>query len=351
MNMLAATTRAQSKIRRSNQGNVFRRLLTARAVASARGRSAEQEAARLWPNDLMTMEVVERAATTPAMTSVTGWAAELVQRYVADALEVLSAASAGAELLRLGLVVAFDRPGVVMVPGFVTDANAAGFVAEGDPIPVHQFGLTPAQLDAHKIASISVLTREMIESSNAEALVGDALVRSAGLALDAVLFDTNPATAARPAGLRNGIATLPASNNADLTGAFYEDLAALLGAVSAVGGNGPFVLIASPARATLLYLRFIKEPANLVVLGSTAAGNLMIVVAPTALAAALGTDPLIETANAGTLHMDTAPVAVGTAGAHRSMFQTDSIAVKLRWPLSWALRDPRGVAWTTPTWK
>lgn len=355
MNMLAASTRAQSnaqsKMRRSNQGNVFRRLLTARAVASARGRSPEQEAARLWPNDLMTMEVVERAASAPAMTSVAGWAAELVQRYVADALEVMSAASAGAALLRLGLVLAFDRAGFLMVPGFVSDASAASFVAEGDPIPVHPFGLTPAQLDPHKIASIAVLTREMIESSNAEALVGDALTRAAGLALDAVLFDTNAATAARPAGLRNGIATLTASNNADMGEAFFEDTAALIGAVSAVGGPGPFALIASPARATLLNLRFVFEAPNLVVLGSSAVGNLMIAISPAALAAALGIDPLVETANAGTLHMDTAPTAVGSAAPSRSLFQTDSIAVKLRWPISWALRDPRGVAWMTPIWK
>jgi hypothetical protein len=33
------------------------------------------------------------------------------------------------------------------------------------------------------------------------------------------------------------------------------------------------------------------------------------------------------------------------------LFQTDSIALKMRWPVTWALRDPRGVAWTTPNWK
>jgi hypothetical protein len=49
--------------------------------------------------------------------------------------------------------------------------------------------------------------------------------------------------------------------------------------------------------------------------------------------------------------MDTAPGDAGTMGPERSVWQTDSVAVKVRWPVSWALRDPRGVAWLTPAWK
>ena len=49
--------------------------------------------------------------------------------------------------------------------------------------------------------------------------------------------------------------------------------------------------------------------------------------------------------------MDTAPQPAGTMGPSRSLFQTDSLALKMRWPVSWALRDPRGFAWLTPAWK
>lgn len=28
-----------------------------------------------------------------------------------------------------------------------------------------------------------------------------------------------------------------------------------------------------------------------------------------------------------------------------STFQTDSVSLKLRWPVSWALRDARGISW------
>jgi hypothetical protein len=33
------------------------------------------------------------------------------------------------------------------------------------------------------------------------------------------------------------------------------------------------------------------------------------------------------------------------------MWQTATVALKMRWPVTWALRDPRGLAWLTPNWK
>jgi hypothetical protein len=62
-------------------------------------------------------------------------------------------------------------------------------------------------------------------------------------------------------------------------------------------------------------------------------------------------DPTVETSTGGTLVMeDTAPGAPGTMTT-RGLFQTDAIGVKMRWPVSWARRDNRGVAWLTPAWK
>jgi hypothetical protein len=338
------------------RGNTFRRSLTARVVGNVLRQLPSDVAARLWPSDNVTAEILERAASAPAMTTVTGWAAELVQTFVTDAISVMASASAGAQMLREGLVLAFDRAGVILIPGLVVDATSAGFVVEGAPIPVHNFNLTPAQMQPNLIASIAVLTREMIESSNAEALIGDALVRAAGLALDAALFDANAATAARPAGLRNGITALTPSAAPDITEAYFEDISALIGAASTVGGSGPFFLVGSAARAYVLNMRFIRggeTPAETqkTILGSSALGNDLMAVAPAALAAVIGLDPTIETSRASTLHMETVPQPVGTVSPHKSMWQTDSIAVKLRWPLSWTRRDPRGVAWMTPTWK
>jgi hypothetical protein len=334
------------------QGNCFVRMLTAKAISRLSGVSPQVVARWMWPSDKITNELLEqRAASAPAMTTVAGWAAELAQRRVYDAVEALGPASAGREVLRNSLVLSFDGAAQISVPGFVASGVNAGFVAEGDPIPVRQLADTAALLQAYKMASIAVLTREMMESSNAEALIGDALIRSAGIALDTVLFDSNPATAARPAGLRNGIAATTASANADFIEAFAEDITSLVNATSAVGGNGPYIIVASPGRAAAMALRFIEEAKNLIVLGSSAVGNDVVVIAVGALVAAIEPDPNIETATASTLHMDTAPQPIGSVGPEKSMYQTDSLALKVRWPMSWALRDPRGVAWLTPAWK
>lgn len=335
-------------------GNLFRRLLTARVVADVLKARPSEIAAFLWPQDKLTGQLLARAASAPAMTSVTGWAAELAQKVVRDAMQALGAASCGAAILGEGLVLAWDGAALISAPGFVADANMAGFVAEGNPIPVHQLTVGPAQLQPHKIASIAVLTREMIESSNAEVLVGDALIRAAALALDAALFDSTAETATRPAGLRQGVAATPASTATDPFEQFLADVMNLVNATSAVGGNGPYCLITSPGRAIQMLIRMVRDLDMIAVLGSNAVGNDMICCAAAALVSAFELVPEIETSNATTLHMNDVPAAIVNGGApaspQRSMFQTDSIAVKMRWQLSWARRDIRAVAWTTPSW-
>jgi len=333
-------------------GNTFVRLMVAKALAQwqtkfwQRRVFATEVAERMWPSDRITI----RATSAPAMTGVAGWAAELVQKVVADGVEALGAVSAAGEVLKQCLVLNWDGAGVISAPSFVASASNGGFVAEGNPIPVRQLASAPCQLLPYKLASIAVLTREMAESSNAEALISDALIRSAGLAADAALFDNAAASAARPAGLRNGIAATTASNNADMGEAFAEDFSSLINAVAAVGGNGPYCVVSGPGVAASMAVRFINNVGNLTVAASTAVGSDMIMIACPALVAALSPEPEVEAASAATLVMDTTPTAAGTM-QERGLFQTDSIAVKVRWPVSWALRDPRGVAWLTPSWK
>lgn len=332
-------------------GNIFVRMMTARAIGAAQKRDPVDVAVYRWPHDKLLAQLLARAAVAPAMTSVTGWAAELAQlKVVTDGLAALAAMSAGAILLKSGLVLTFDGAGVISVPGFVASAGNAGFVAEGAPIPVRRLNAVPATLVPHKLAAIGTLTREMMESSNAEQLIGDTLIRSAALALDAVLFDNVAADAARPAGLRNGIAALTPSNKPDTHDAFLEDIAGLMDAVSAVGGIGPYALVVSPGRFAGLAVNFIREITNLIMLGSANVGNDIIMIALPALVSA-GADPEIETAIASALHMDDAPLPMGTAAPAQSMFQTETLAIKMRWQLTWTLRDPRGVAWMTPSWK
>jgi Phage capsid family len=339
------------------EGNVFLRWIAAQVKAELTNTPIELIAARDWPNDHV-LEMVVRATSAPAQTTVAGWAAELARKRVADGVAGLEPMSAGAQLLSGGLVLAFDNYGSISVPGFVAAAANAGFVAEGAAIPVRQLTAVAATLLPYKLASIAALTQEMVNSSNAEALISDALMRSAGLALDQALFDSNPASASRPAGLRNGITALTASNNSTASEAALEDIAALFNGVGQVGGQGPYVLVTSPGRAMTLRARLSAyrgandELLTGLVLGTPAVGSDVLAVAQSALVSAFSPDPDLEASNASTLVMDdTAPANPDTTQPTKSLFQTASVAVKMRWPIAWALRDPRGVAWMTPVWK
>ena len=335
-------------------GNSFRRYLTAMACSKAFHISPVEAALRLWPSDKGTLAMLTRAASAPAMTTVTGWAAELGRKQIDDTLDALGAAAAGALVLRESMVLSFDGAAIISAPGFVAGAGNSGFVAEGAPIPVRQLVVEPATLTPFKLASIGVLTREMIESSNAEALVSDVLVRSTALALDAALFGSAAASAAAPAGLRNGIAASTVSSSTDLFEAVFEDVSTLITAIGAVAGTGPFILLANAGRANMMRARFVHDD-NTLILACNAVGNDLVCVAPTAIVCALDPQPDIETSTAATLHMNDTPAAIVNGGAPaapaRSLFQTESIALKIRWPVTWAVRDSRAVAWLTPNWK
>jgi hypothetical protein len=210
-------------------------------------------------------------------------------------------------------------------------------------------------LNPHKLALISVLTRELMESSNIEAAVEDAFSKASGAALDAAFFDANPESAARSAGMKYNNTALTPSAATDFWQAAFEDVAALINAIGPVAGPGPYFLIGSPGRAVAMGLRFNIDPSvarQIQIFGSTAMGNDLAAIAPNAIVTAASATPEVEMARAAALVMDdTAPGAPGTTGPEKSVFQTDSVALKVRWPVSWALRSPLGFAWMTPNWK
>lgn len=77
-----------------------------------------------------------------------------------------------------------------------------------------------------------MLTREMLKGSpaNMQIKIDDALKQCIALALDAALFDQNPADPGlRPAGLRHNIAASPASAAADPVTAMLADVATVAG--------------------------------------------------------------------------------------------------------------------------
>ncbi|MET4313545.1 phage major capsid protein [Bradyrhizobium sp. RT4b] len=338
--------------RRRNAVASLIRTATAHVLAAERRDKPKEDPARLaeklWPNDRDVGMLIRGAVSTTTTTSAAAVLTTLTEYLIAS----LSPAYAGATLLAQTLQLSFDGAATISVPGFVADASGASFVREGAPIPARSLMAKPLLLDPSKLATISALTNEVINGSagNAQKLVEDVLMRSVGLALDAALFDANPAIAeTRPAGLRWNIAAETASGATDPTEAMLADIGALLGIVSAVAGNTPLVLVAAPARAIMLKLRSPRELPVTVLASSAVADADLIAIAPVGIVSASDSAPEISVSRETVLHMDDAPTnigeAAGVAAPSISMFQTDVLALRCRMEATWARRHDAAVAW------
>jgi hypothetical protein len=257
-----------------------------------------------------------------------------LRTVVADFIEALAPASAGAALLGQGLQVTLDGVASVSCPAFLAAAGNVGWVTEAAPIPVRQLNVL-AMLTPDKLAVLCALSHEMLSGSNAEAFVRDALTQSAAQALDTAVLDANASTTARPAGLRYGISASTASALTDRTEAMLADIATVAGGVAAVAGNALIVLVANPVRAMTLRLRAPRDlPVTVLASSAVAAGDL-IAVAPPALVSALG-NVRIEASRDSTEHMFDPAEAISVPGSPnvisapiRSMWQTDTVSLRL----------------------
>lgn len=161
-----------------------------------------------------------------------------------------------------------------------------------------------AQLAPSKLTSIVPVTAEMLESSNIEPIVSNALSRAVGLTLDGALFDSLPADQTRPVGLRNGITAIAASANPYVREAMVADMAALAGAVAEIGGS--IAYIAAPARAAMINLWASRELPYPVLSSPAVAAADLICVATDGLVSAVDAAPEIDTSNVAVLHIDDA---------------------------------------------
>jgi hypothetical protein len=300
-----------------------------------------------WGDEAPAVETVLRAASAPATTYTSAWAKDYLATVTAAFLKNLVPYSAGADLLGRVLGLSFDGAATINLPTVTTPM--ADFVGEGAPIPVVQGVASQAVLAAYKFAVITVLSRETIESGNGEALVRDALLASTGPALDRRLFDANAAVAnLRPAGLLNGITPLTPSTGGtgtNKTDAMQDDLQALLTAVAPVAGNSPIVLVAAPAQGVAVGLRTVGRFDYAILPSTQLAAKTVIAIAVNAIVSASGDAPEIDTTKAASLQMNDAPSGdLMTGGRVVATFQTDTIGLRLRWPLAWAVRDARGIA-------
>jgi hypothetical protein len=291
-----------------------------------------------WPDD----KAVDWLVRSPVAPTRIQDAQALAQVRV-HFLPSLVPASAAAAILSAAIGFSFDGVAQISVPSM--SIPTAGFIGEGQAIPVLD-GTTSANvpLTPSKLAALITLTREMIEGADAESAVRQVLLENVGPALDAAFFNANAAVATvSPAGILNGVTPLTAATAG--SGAIVTDLANLMQALGPVSGNSEPLLIGAPKQISAIK-SLIIDPPPLYISNTLPAGTVVAIV-PAAIACAVGT-PLIEASSEVTLHMAapaadlvTSPGVV--AAPQRSLFQTDSSALRFLMDLTWSKRGA-GVA-------
>lgn len=345
------------------------------AFAKANGIMPEQALTRLYGDDdhiKVVLEWTQRAATAPAVTTVTGWAAELVQQIYADLLSLLMPKSVFPRFSAKGLTLSFGRAGKIVMPARSRTPTIAGsFVGEGMAIPVRQGAFVTQTFIPKKMAVITTFTREMSEHSipAIEGVLRDAIQEDTSVAIDSVLLDANPATTIRPAGLLNGVAALPATAlGGNALNAIVGDIKQLLGALTTVtyGNVRSPVWLANPVdmlSASLIMTSVGEMPfkaeiaagtlANIPIIDSSTVPPKTLILSDAADFVTMGGESVQwMVSDQATLHMeDTSPTDLvsGSPGVvaspQRSLFQTDSLGLRMIMPLNWGFRRTGMVAW------
>jgi hypothetical protein len=331
------------------------------AVPDHHRTSAAQFAKERGWKDRDTLEAIEeqRAAVTITSTTTSG----LTNTAVLDLVSLLGPVSASSAVLSRGVQASFEGTTSITVPTVATAPTGFAFIAQGAPVPIRQMSFSAPTLTTKKVGAGWVMTRELMEGSNGEAFTRAAAAENLSLGVDAVLFDATGADTLRPAGLRSYAVTLtPTAIGANITqnDAMDKDLAALAGNVAAVAGSlSNIIFIASPDAAVKISLRTNKRfPYELFATSGLAAGTVMAL-AVNAFAVAADPAPRFSVSKVSAVHMeDTSPLQLGVAGAPntvaaptRSLWQTDSCAVKITFDCDWAMRSATGVSWVTGiTW-
>jgi hypothetical protein len=339
------------------------------------------------------LDAVIKAATNPALTTVAGWAAELVTTAMDDFLELLRPTSVYSNLSGMGSRFTFGRNGIIKIPRRTGSGTSApgdlrgAFVGEGDPIPVRRGAFAAVTLTPRKMGVISSYTREMAQHSTPaiESLIRQGMVEDTAIAIDQALLDALPATVVRPAGLMNGVTpSAGTSIGGGAIAAITADLTnALTPFVTANAAQG-LVWIVNPI--AVQKLMFVSTSVGVYPFKADAqAGNIagipyiastlvtpttLILVRATDFASATNDTPEFDVSDTAVIHEDDGTYAVDQtvtqpastveqiasgatvpAGTVRSLWQTASIGLRMILEMDWAMRRAGMVsAVTAITW-
>lgn len=317
---------------------------------------------------------VNKAAQNPAMTTVPTWAGDLVQESFGAFMDLLAPESIvpGLPMNRFS----FDGAGSIKLAfrDGRTPNLAGAFRAEGAPIRVGAAKIGSKSLTPKSLGVIGTFTNELFRRStpNIEQAIRNWMIEDTAIALDTAFLDNVAASAVRPAGIQNGIGVGNTGASSGATSAeITADIRARVQAMAAAGVGRRPVFIMNSAR--FMGLKLSLTPTGTLAFPETAQGNLLgypvlssvnvpsdvVFIVDAAELMFAGGAPEFMGTEVATIHEeDTTPLPiVDNAGtpvvSHpvRSLFQTNSSALRALWELDWyvqragAVQTITGVAW------
>lgn len=342
------------------EGQNFTRMVIAKTLARIDDVSAVGIAHKRWGQANPGLVGAIKAAVAGGGTDSGEWGAELVHidRYTGDFIEYLYSRTV------------FDKLPLREVPANVNiagqDGAATGYwVGQSKSIPVSKADFMDVNLTPLKVAALAVVSKELLRDSSpsAERLVRDALVEASAQRVDQTFLGTAAASnGVSPAGILNGVsakssagsdidgviadvkalyADFIAANNADgLQFVTTQSLAKALGLMQNALGNWAFPGLSANGGSLL------GDP--LVAGGNVGAGDL-ILLKPSDIYKIGDRGVEVSLSTEAAIQMDSAPDgASDTPVANTSvvsMFQTDSVAIKVVRPLNFAKRRASAVAY------
>lgn len=313
------------------------------------------------------MKATVEAGTTLDAT----WAAPLVdyQNFAGDFVEYLRPRTILGQFGTGGIPSLNRIPFNVRIAGQTTGGNAY-WVGEGAPKPLTAFDFNATELRWNKIATIAVLTNELIRFSDpsAERLVRDGLAAAVIERADIDFVDPAKAAVANvsPASITNGIAGIASSGNT------ADDIRADIQALWApfiAARNAPRNAVYLMDSTTALALSMMQNPLGqsefpgITMNGGTfmgvpvivsdylpvdSGGGMVILLNASDIWLADDGQVTIDASREASLQMLDNPTvnsATGTATSLVSMFQTNSTAFLAERFINWQRRRASAVAW------
>ncbi|MCW5722147.1 MAG: phage major capsid protein [Devosia sp.] len=342
------------------EGQSFTRMVIAKTLARIDDISAVGIAMKRWGQQSPQLVESIKAAVAGGGTETGEWGAELVHidRYTGDFIDYLYSRTV------------FDKLPLREVPANVNiagqDGAATGYwVGQSKSIPVSKADFFDVNLTPLKVAALAVVSKELLRDSSpaAERLVRDALVEASAQRVDQTFLGTGAAVAnISPAGILNGVSA-GSSAGSDIDGVIADVKALYAPFIAANNADGlQFVTTQSLAKSLGLMQNALGNWAfpglsanggsllgdTLVAGGNVGAGDLILLkpsdiykIGDRGVEVSLSTEAAIQMDNAPDGASDT-PTANASVV---SMFQTDSVAIKVVRPLNFAKRRASAVTY------